>query len=184
MYCEHCGRDHNGELEPDPETLAVEAEERKLFYSSVGQGISLWSSMESCLIEIAARLLNTTPEKTGLIFYSISNFYTWLSIINELFLAAPEFVEHRKKFTRAGEGLRALNDTRVQLAHHSVFAPDPHGWTHTALRPGQYDSRSKSQRVEPLQTGEIIKFSQAVVAAENTLRELLITMEIAAGTAD
>jgi hypothetical protein len=39
--------------------------ERSEFYSSVGQAISMWASMEDLLVEIAALLLDTSEEKAG-----------------------------------------------------------------------------------------------------------------------
>lgn len=160
----------------DDDTDTLSGADRMLFYSSVGQGISLWASMESCLIEIAARLLNTTGEKTGLIFYSINNFYTWLAIIDELFSMEPEYASYRSKFTLVSAALRGLNDTRARLAHHTVF--DIHPDAYTALRPGRYDSRRKSRRHAPLTSIQIVKFSQAVVVVEKELRELLINMDL------
>lgn len=44
-------------------------------YSSVGQAISMWASMEGEVVEIAAILLGTTERKTGLVLYSIMNFF-------------------------------------------------------------------------------------------------------------
>lgn len=161
---------------PSGETLSQE--ERTVFYSSVGQGISLWASMEGCIVELAARLLNTTTEKTGLIFYSIANFYSWISIIDQLFELEPKYADYRRRWTVTTAALRTLNDTRVRLAHHTTYDVDPESWI--ALRPGRHDSRTKSRRHAPLTTMQITKFSQSVVVVERELRDILLEIELAA----
>jgi len=163
-------------LYPSGEDLSQE--ERTLFYSSVGQGISLWASMEGCIVELAAKLLDTTTEKTGLIFYSIANFYAWISIVDQLFELEPKYSDYRRRWTIITAALRALNDTRVRLAHHTTFDVDPDTWL--ALRPGRHDTRPKSLRHTPLTTMQIVKFSQSVVVVEKELREMLLEFELAA----
>jgi hypothetical protein len=150
-------------------------EDRELFYAQVGQGISLWSSMEEHLVEIAARLLNTRLEKAGLVLYSINNFYAWLNIIDDLFGLAPEYGNFKKSWTEASANLRSLNDTRVRLAHHTVFhltkTPQP------TLRPSQFDARSKSKKYDPLTGIEILQFTVDVVAATKALVDLRKSMD-------
>lgn len=81
-------------------------------YSSIGQAISLWASMEGEIIEVAAILIGTTERKAGLIFYSIMNFYGWLSIIDELFALEPIYESHKPDWGICSEKLRILNDNR------------------------------------------------------------------------
>lgn len=71
----------------------LKAEELYKLYIAVGQGISTWSIMEDCVIRIASQLLGSTPENTGIVFYNITNFYTWLSIIDELFTSRSEYAK-------------------------------------------------------------------------------------------
>ena len=53
------------------------------FYRIAGKGISAWAKTEGQLVFIAAMLLDTSLEKAGLVFYSIPNFHSWLSITRQ-----------------------------------------------------------------------------------------------------
>jgi hypothetical protein len=147
--------------------------QKSALYLSIGQGISLWASMEGTLVSIAARLLSTSEQKAGLVFYSISNFHSWLNIIDELFLMEDSYAKHRDSWIKQTENLRSMNDTRVRLAHHTVW---DYWEMPVALRPGRFDSRSKSRKHSPLADSEIIKFSQRVLDVDRALTALLQAM--------
>ena len=66
-------------------------------YAIIGKSITAWSTTESILVTIATMLLDTRPEKAGLVLYSINNFHTWLSIIEELFA-----IDHEVHGSEAG----------------------------------------------------------------------------------
>jgi hypothetical protein len=161
---------------PDATPLTLTTEQwqtRMHFYSGIGQGISFWASMESLIVQIAARLIGTTDEKAGLIFYSINNFYAWLSIIDDLFVLSPAFAAHKETWNGLTAILRELNDTRVRLAHHTVWDSDD---PTIALRPGKYDTRSKSRKHQPLTDPQIEAFSAAVLETEKRLGDLALSV--------
>jgi hypothetical protein len=68
-----------------PKSVAV-VDQAKSFYMAVGQGISHWSHMEERLVQVAAKLLRTSPSKAGLVMFSIINFNVWLQLIDNLFV--------------------------------------------------------------------------------------------------
>lgn len=151
--------------------IRIPVKERTIFYAGVGQAISFWASMEGVLVEIAAKLLGTSERKTGLILYSIMNFYSWLNIIDELFSQEEKYSEQKIEWGSACAKLRSLNDIRVRLAHHTVWDGSPNQGT-SALRPNQYDARAKSQKYAPLVSDEILAFIDNVTKTEDTLIEV------------
>jgi hypothetical protein len=89
-------------------------------YAAIGKSITDWSRMEGFLVHIASWLLDSKTKKVGLVLYSINNFHTWLSIIDELFAMDPNFSPLRSDWTKIAGRLRKLNDVRVRLAHHAL----------------------------------------------------------------
>jgi hypothetical protein len=160
----------------------IMTEERELFYISIGQGISFWTGMESLLVQIAARLLGSTDIKAGLVLYSIANFYSWLTIIDDLFSLDPKFVSLKTDWGPIAEKLKGLNDIRVRLAHHTSWG-DVKVDGRSALRPGMYDARSKSRKFPPLITTEIIDFSEKLRLVRVQMLDLLGKMEAVAPSA-
>ena len=77
--------------------------------------------METVLVEIFARLLGVPDEKAGLILYSISNFYAWLTLIGDTMALDDRFKQFTSTWNKKAERLRPLNDIRVRLAHHTVY---------------------------------------------------------------
>jgi hypothetical protein len=158
----------------EPKTEAQKLwEQKESFYSAVGQAISMWSSMESKLVEVAAILLGTTDHKTGLFLYSIMNFHAWLNIIDELFALEPQYSSHKSAWLDISSELRTHNDTRTRLAHHTVWdSADPT----IALRPSQYDVRSKSKKHQPLVERQIVDFTSTILAIDKKLSALVAGM--------
>jgi hypothetical protein len=89
-------------------------------YEAIGRSITTWSQMEGFLVNIVSWLLDSKTKKVGLVLYSINNFHTWLSIIDELFATDPNFSPLRSDWTKIAGRLRKLNDVRVRLAHHAL----------------------------------------------------------------
>jgi hypothetical protein len=89
-------------------------------FRAIGQCITGWAKTESFLVTITAMLLGSGLEKTGLILYSINNFHTWLSIIEELFALDPQFSPLRPDWIAISNRLKKHNDIRVSLAHHAL----------------------------------------------------------------
>src|SRR4051794_25143613 len=86
----------------------------------IGKGITAWSKGEGLLVDIAAMLLKTEREKAGLVLYSINNFHTWLSIIEELFALDLRYTPLRPDWIKISKRLKKCNDVRVSLAHHAL----------------------------------------------------------------
>jgi hypothetical protein len=68
--------------------------------------------------------------------------------------------------------LRAMNDKRVRLAHHTSH----HNSTdkekgEPSLMPGMLDFRIKSQKYKPMQTNEVLDFTEKEII--ETLKELI-----------
>jgi hypothetical protein len=154
---------------------------RQALFTNVGLALSQWAGMEDSLVGIASLLLRTHEgTKVGTILYSIANFHTWLSIIGELFSQEPRYISLKPRWNKISESLRALNDTRVRLAHHTIYYGDKAATLagDTSLRPGQFDIRPKSKkhRFEPLDFDQISKFIDSVGNAVQDLTGLLNAM--------
>jgi hypothetical protein len=152
---------------------------RQALYTAVGQGLSHWAAMEETLIAITSLLLRTHEAmKVGIIMYWIVNFNTWLSIIDELFSQEPLYTPLKPKWNKINENLKRLNDTRNRLAHHSIY----HGERAATfagdilLRPSRFDARKKTQKYQPLDVDQILKFADSVADVQEDLTALLNAM--------
>lgn len=143
------------------------------FYGAVGQGISFWAVMETRLVQICAKLLGASDERTGVLMYSIMSFQTWLNIIDDLFLMTPSYEKQKKAWGKTSARLRAIADTRNRLAHHTVFGS---GKPELKLRPGSLDTRSKTRAHEPLTEVEIMDFTGEVSNIHDKLDELWLSL--------
>jgi hypothetical protein len=157
-------------------------DQAKKFYMAVGQAISHWSRMENRLVQITARLLETTEEKAGLIMYSIINRYVWLQLIDDLFVLDGTYPQSLKLWRKIAESLRAENDIRVQLAHHSISQDEETSGDEIAiqayLRPSKWDVRTKAKKAKPLTMTEIVDFTGRVNAIHDRLVTLLKLMNM------
>jgi hypothetical protein len=151
-------------------------------YYAVGTAISLWSRMEGSLVHIASWLLDARSEKVGLVFYSINNFHTWLSIIEELFEINPAFSPLKSEWNAIAKKLRGLNDIRVRLAHHS-FEPGrdiielaenelDFAEAYPALKPHELDGRAKWKK-KAIGIEEILAFEEEVVTVIEKLTDFM-----------
>jgi hypothetical protein len=147
----------------------------EVFFTSVGQSISMWSNMEGFLVAVAGMLLDTRFAKAGLILYSIPNFYSWLSIIDELFSMEQKFSAQKPEWGTIADRLKKLNDTRVRLAHHS-FRRGQEIDHFPVLRPNRYDTRAKSKKYAPLEIDEIIAFMEDLTPVMERVQKLLNDM--------
>ena len=154
---------------------------RQALFANVGLAISQWAGIEELLVAIAGLLLRTyEAQKVGTILYSITNFYTWLSIISDLFLLEPLYIYLIQRWNKLSGRLKDLNDTRVRLAHHTVY----YGGNATtlaseiSLRPGQFDVRPKSQkhRSAPLDYDQLCNFIEITGKVISDLKEVLNAM--------
>jgi hypothetical protein len=156
-------------------------------YASIGKSITAWSTTESILVTIAAMLLDTQSEKAGLVLYSINNFHTWLSIIEELFAIDPQFTLLRPEWIAISSRLRKLNDTRVSLAHHAL-GPGK-GFEHFAetdnddlsgifptLRPASSDTRTKSKKHKPIGLEQLSEFIHDLATTQKLMTTLINRM--------
>jgi len=132
-------------------------------YEAVGRGITQWANTESLLIIIGATLLETSFEKSGVVFYSIINFNVWLSIISELMPKTDEFEKAKEKWGVLSEKLRRLNNTRVLIAHHPVDTDDP------VVKPHDLNTTIKAIKSKPLAPEDILAWVEEVIKASNEL---------------
>jgi hypothetical protein len=158
------------------ELYGVTWEEQQEFYALMGQGISFWSAMETHLVRISARLLGTTSQRAGVLMYSITSPWTWLQIIDDLFLLTPEYSSQRAAYNKQAAAIRKLIDTRNRLAHHTTI--DGLKKTSVKLLRPELDMRSKSLAQQPLSIEEIRKFISAVNEISNRLGEIWETLPI------
>jgi hypothetical protein len=159
--------------EADSDDASSGWEKTEQFYVSVGQGISIWALMEGSLVHIFQRLMRTELEKAGLVLYSIMNFHTWLSVISELFASDADYRQFTDLWNKKVARLKALNDIRTRLAHHTSFES---GSDEVSLKPGRYDKRSKSLAYPPLTKQDIDAFSDKVTSIHQEIVELLRAM--------
>jgi hypothetical protein len=154
---------------------------RQALFSNVGLALSQWAGMEDSLVGITSLLLRThEANKVGIILYSIVNFNAWLGIIGELFSQEPRYKILKPKWNEISEKLRGLKDTRDRLAHHTIYYGDKATTIAggTSLRPGQFDSRQKSQKYQPLDFDEISKFIESLDKVQESLIALLNDMTV------
>ena len=130
--------------------MEVSLREKELLYILIGQGISLWTSGEHVMAEIFATLMDAPKRKAGLALYSINNFYSWLTLIDDLFSMDEHFSPLKSEWGAIAEKLKGLNDTRVRLAHHTSFKLDK-GDEGVAIRKSPLDTRSKWRNHQPLE---------------------------------
>jgi hypothetical protein len=152
---------------PTPE----EIDNRTKFYTTVGQGISNWARMEGRIVHLGAELLDTNVEKAGVVFYTVTNFHVWLTIISELISLDRRLKDVKKDWNHTSNRLRELNDIRVRLAHHTTWHTD-RSQSDVCLRPAKEDYRSKSRGYSNLTASEIIAFTRATTQMVPKLLDL------------
>jgi hypothetical protein len=167
------------QFKPLPVALMDQA---KSFYMAVGQGISHWAHMEERLIQVVAKLLRASEAKAGLIMYSITNFHVWIQIIDDLFVLDGTYPKSLKLWRGIADSLKSENDIRVRLAHHSMSQEDedPEEEERTIqafLRPGRFDTRTKSKKFKPLTMVEIVDFTGRIGDIHEKLISLLKQMK-------
>jgi hypothetical protein len=86
-----------------------------------------------------------------------------------------------KAWRKLLEPLKAENDIRVRLAHHSISQDkekleDEVEGIHAYLRPAIFDTRVKSKKLKPLTAVEIVEFSERVGKIHKKLISLLASM--------
>lgn len=167
-------------------------------YEVIGRSITEWSRMEGLLVHIANWLLDSKTKKVGLVLYSINNFHTWLSIIDELFAMDPNFSPLRSDWIKIAERLRKLNDVRVRLAHHALepgsalenlesvtlenidietFQNDfDAAKVFPSLKPHENDTRMKWKK-KAINLDEVTTFLAHLAEVNETLVELMIRMK-------
>jgi hypothetical protein len=156
---------------------------RQQLFTYVGLALSQWVGMEDSLVGITSLLLRTHEgHKVGTILYSIMNPKTWLEIIGTLFSQEPLFISLKPRWNKISERIMKLNDTRVRLAHHTIYYGDKATTLagDTSLKPGQFDIRPKSQkhRTEPLDYDQISEFIDSVGKVVEDLTALLNSMTV------
>lgn len=167
--------------EEEPHEIAPEGEEAAIvpedaFFETVGRPITYWVKLESGLVAMAGILLDAPFKKAGLVLYSINNFYTWLTIIDDLFAYEEKRFGHlRDEWGQIAERLKKMNDVRVRLAHHTTSTGEEiDGFP--VLRPPRYDGRTKSGKYKPLSMEELLQFGESIHPLMIRIIKLLETM--------
>jgi hypothetical protein len=156
-------------------------------YKLIGKGITAWSKGEGLLVDIAAMLLKTEREKAGLVLYSINNFHTWLSIIEELFALDPRYTPLRPDWIKISKRLKKCNDVRVSLAHHALGPgkgfehfvesdDDDFSALFPRLRPNQFDTRARTRKHAAVGMEELSTFIDDMGTALEKITELFDQM--------
>jgi hypothetical protein len=160
----------------DEEEKKAKEDASDSFFEMVGRSISAWTSTEGGLVALTGLLLGVNFQKAGLILYSIPSFYTWLSIIDDLFaLEEKRFGTFKPEWGQIAERLKKLNEIRVRLAHHtSPREEEIEGFP--VLRPHRYDMRSRSKKYAPLSFEEILDFFESAGAIMDRIIALLEEM--------
>lgn len=140
----------NTDLSADEQYLAMT---KLALFRNIGLALSSWSEIERLLVMITSTMLRTTPEKTGIILYSI-NFNAWLSINSELFALEPDFLPLKPEWNRISSRLHSAKDIRDRLAHNTVWSEA----SSAELKPGPLDLRTKSLKHKPLDAEQILSF--------------------------
>jgi hypothetical protein len=147
--------------------------DRQLLYENVGRALSAWAQMEELLVALLALILRVNGQQAGLILYSIFNFQTWITIIQDLFDMEPELTKQCSRFNKISERLRKIKDTRDQLAHHAVKSREPL----SAVSPSRLDARTKSKKFQPLSNKEVTDFTEAVLDIADDLQALIASVQ-------
>jgi hypothetical protein len=148
--------------------------EQNALFSAVGLALSFWSQTEENLVAITGMLLRTKFQMAGLIMYSIINFHVRLNIIDELFSMSPHYGSLKPKWNKVHEKLKALQDMRDRLAHHTVYSGRRSD--EATLSPGRFDSRKKSKKHQPLTRDQIWDFTHSLTKVTHDTAELIDAM--------
>ena len=169
-----------------PASIPARPELTEDTYALIGKSITAWSTTESILVTIATMLLDTRPEKAGLVLYSINNFHTWLSIIEELFAIDQQFTLLRPEWIAISNRLRKLNDTRASLAHHALGRKGFEHFVETdnddlsgifpTLRPNSSDTRTKSKKHTPIGRNNSSEFMHELATTQRMMATLIDRM--------
>jgi len=164
-------------MEPNQTEFSQSYLEHENFYIGVGLSISRWSDMETTIVQIFSILMGTQDQKAGIVLYSIMNFNAWLMIIDELIGSDPLFEGFKRNWSKKANRLRRLNETRVRLAHHTMWESGP---TDLGLKPSRLDARSKSRSYKSLTIPEIVEFVNLSFEMHKDLVELRKALTLAA----
>jgi len=141
-------------------------------YQTIGHALTAWAHMEAGLVVIFGMLLRTESERAGLILYSIINFSSWLSLIDEFFTVDPLYAPLKPRWNKLNERLRELKDTRDRLAHQSADRETEDALGRT-LRPSPMDLRQKSLKYKPMSARDITVFSEKVISLNEDLSNFI-----------
>jgi hypothetical protein len=148
--------------------------EKRWLFTAVGQALSSFAMVEESVVGIAAMLLRIKLSEAGLIFYSILNFNTWLSIVGELFKMEPGYKESIKEWNKISSKLRELKNIRDRLAHQTILSEQ--NKSGLAIRPARFDTRIESKRRPPLDFDQINSFTDDLADMQMALAALITAM--------
>jgi hypothetical protein len=161
----------------DKLTARLSASDQDLFHRVAGHALTAWAKMEENLVMLVAVLLLVRSSKAGLILYSIMNFNTWLTIIDELFILEPRYIQFKPRWDKICASLRRNKDYRDRLAHHPIDRESNDDIKGKATsRPSRFDVRRKPQSFRPLTVDQVIQFSERIITITDELQDLLDEM--------
>lgn len=156
---------------------AATGTDRRLLFATIGQTLSTWARMEEALVIVVALLLRVHTSKAGLIMYSIINFNVWLTLIHDLFVLDVKLNVRQKRWNKINERIRKIKDQRDQLAHHPVHESKSSFMSSgAAIHAPKYDTRQKTKRQYPIDSGQVIQLGETVLQIIDDLEELITAM--------
>lgn len=154
---------------------AIAEADKNVMFVNIGQALTAWARMEEVLVMIAHILMGTKADKVGLVMYSIINFNTWLSIIDELYPLESELMKFKPRWNKLSARIRRIKDVRDRLAHEPAYRGEEDTYP-SSLRPSELDVRLKTAKYKPLTGIEINEFSMVVTSITEDLLSLLHDM--------
>lgn len=167
---------HDMKLERENSDQKLKKAMDEELYKAVGRALSTWVMLEDMLIRLAALLLGISYEKTGIVFYSIINFGTWLSIISELLTLSPEYKHKAPTWNKISGRCRGLKDTRDRLAHHTSKDYLQDGQLVPRISASEYDLRSKTTKYKALSSNEIWIFAAEITQVSSNISLMLVDL--------
>jgi hypothetical protein len=164
----------------EKEEIALEQRQFELsLFSAVGKALTAWAQIEDLVVALFSMLIGSSQTKAGVIFYSIINFGTWLSIVTELIAQDELYSPFQARWNKLIGRLRGLKEVRDRVAHHSAIVPDTivDLVSLTSLKPSIYDTRSKSLNYSPLTTSQIEEFFHRMIDVAKDLESLIDDMK-------
>ncbi len=117
--------------------------------------------------------MGVSQAKGGLVLYSIINLNVWLALISELLATETIYDGLTDRWNKLESRIKGLNDIRARLAHNTVWESSPDDF---GLKPGRYDTRSRTKTFKTLTTTEIGDFVEKADKINRDLHEFHVAV--------